>query len=578
MKHLYAFLAFLLSATFLSGQVMVTDNNGAGTGTTTWTKDKVYVLTERVYVNQGDVLTIEAGTVIQGVSQTMSNPEPGALIVSRGAKIIAQGTRAEPIIFTAENDDLIDPTDIPLFGSGFWGGVIILGNAGLNSSPGQTGIEGIPAGDTRSQYGAIDTDNDSIFDSFNDLDSSGVFSYVSIRYGGDEIGIGNEINGLTLGGVGSKTVINNVEVLFNADDGIEFFGGTVNTSHMIAAFCKDDAFDYDEGFRGKGQFWAVFQKDGFGDRGGEHDGGTSPETGTPLATPEIYNATFIGGGESAGKRAITFRDNAGGTYKNSIFTEYGRGIDIELLGNGGDHSYIRQQNGDLALENNIFWNVAGNDATKGFTITAGKFGTKDANGNTIPAAVTDSTNQLNAATTAIQTYFAATNNVMADPGIADTSRQNIFQMDPRPSGSGPAMQNLAVYPTDDFFQTVPYKGAFSPAAGEFWPGIWTGLWNLGFLARPLVGSLADQFELIATLNVFPSPNAGTFTIAADELEANEPVKIQVLDMMGKVVYSRNEIVVAGSLHQEISLSVPAAIYTVKVQQGIKLGTQRIVIK
>ncbi len=578
MKHLYATLAFLLSVTFLSAQVMVTDNNGAGTGTTTWTKDNVYVLTERVYVNPGDVLTIEAGTVIQGVSQTMSNPEPGALIVSRGAQIIAEGTRDEPIIFTAENDDLSDPSDIALFGNGFWGGVIILGNASLNSAPGQTGIEGIPAGTARAQYGAIDTDNDSIFDSFDDADNSGIFRYVSIRYGGDEIGIGNEINGLTLGGVGSGTTIDHVEVLFNFDDGIEFFGGTVNTSHMIAAYCGDDAFDYDEGFRGKGQFWAVFQKDGFGDRGGEHDGGTSPETGTPLATPEIYNATFIGGGEAAGKRAMTLRDNAGGTYKNSIFTEYGRGIDIELLGNGGDHSYIRQQNGDINLENNIFWNVAGNDATKGFTITAGKFGTKDADGNVVPAAVTDSTNQLNAATTTIQAYFASANNVMADPGIADTSRQNIFQMDPRPSGSGPAMQNLAAYPAGDFFQPVPYKGAFSPAAGEFWPGTWTGLAKLGFFAIPLVGDIADQFELIATLNVFPSPNAGTFTVVADELEANEPVQVQVLDIMGKVVYSRNEVAVAGSLQQEISLNVPTAVYTVKVQQGNKLGTQRIVIK
>ena len=274
MKNFYFLLSFFLIVSLAKAQNTVTiTDNGNGTGTTTWTKDNTYILDGLVFVNSGQTLTIEPGTVIKG--KPGQTTDASALIVARGGKINAAGTAEEPIIFTAEQDDLANPFDIPAGTKGLWGGVIILGNAQLNSTPGESAIEGIPTTEPRGLYGAIDTDGDTIPDSFNNLDNSGTFTYCSIRYGGTDIGAGNEINGLTLGGVGRLTTIHHVEVIFNKDDGIEFFGGNVNTSHMIAAFCGDDSYDYDEGFRGKGQFWFVIQADSIGDRGGEHDGGTS---------------------------------------------------------------------------------------------------------------------------------------------------------------------------------------------------------------------------------------------------------------------------------------------------------------
>ncbi|MCB0805736.1 MAG: hypothetical protein KDC05_08040, partial [Bacteroidales bacterium] len=132
--------------------------------------------------------------------------------------------------------------------------------------------------------------------------------------------------------------------------------GTPRVKNAIITFVGDDCFDYDEGFRGYGQFWVAIQDPAEGDRIGEHDGGTDPEDGTPYATPKIYNATYIGRGADAGKRLITMRDNAGGHYVNSIFLNQAKGVDIELLADG-QCSYNRFQDGDLTFMNNIFYNV-----------------------------------------------------------------------------------------------------------------------------------------------------------------------------------------------------------------------------
>ena len=125
--------------------------------------------------------------------------------------------------------------------------------------------------------------------------------------------------------MGSGTTIEHIEVINNDDDGYEWFGGTVNTKWLVSAFNTDDAFDYDEGFRGKGQFWFVIQgaDNGIGNRAGEHDGGTTPEDGLPYANPQIYNVTYIGSGMNSANAendlTFIFRDNAGGGYYNSVF-------------------------------------------------------------------------------------------------------------------------------------------------------------------------------------------------------------------------------------------------------------------
>ena len=218
---------------------------------TTWYSDTIYQLGGRIAVENGATLTIQAGTVIKGEAGTGANAT--ALLIARGGKLIAEGTVSKPIIFTSIADEItpelieqgvfsspnLDPTV-----NGLWGGVIVLGEAKISASN-TTGdvssvqIEGIPTSDQNGLYGGT-----------NDLDNSGVIRYVSIRHGGANIGSGNEINGLTLGGVGSGTIIENVEVVANQDDAIECFGGKVNLTNVVSWNAGDDGFDTDQSWGG----------------------------------------------------------------------------------------------------------------------------------------------------------------------------------------------------------------------------------------------------------------------------------------------------------------------------------------
>ncbi|RLD38976.1 MAG: hypothetical protein DRI83_01850 [Bacteroidetes bacterium] len=400
---------------------------GNGTGTSTWKSGKTYFLQGFVFVNDGQILSIEPGCVIKGKAGQGENAS--ALIVARGGKIMAEGNADNPIIFTAEADDLNG--SISITDRGLWGGLIILGEARLNSAPGESQIEGIPTNETRGRYGGN-----------NDSDNSGVLKYVSIRHGGTDIGEGNEINGLTLGAVGSETVIDYIEVIANKDDGVEFFGGKPQLKHILVAYVGDDSFDYDEGYRGKGQFWCAIQDPNEGDRLGEHDGGTDPETAEPYAIPTIYNATYIGRGADAGKRVITFRDNAGGHYLNSIFTGQTKGIDIENLEEAQD-SYKQFTDGNLSLLNNIFWDVSGGTSEGLFIISGSGAGPADSL----------------AAVEAFAAYFEDAGNAVADPGISGNN----------PVPSNAQTDNLAPY-SDSWFEVVSYKGAFG---SDNWAAGWT---------------------------------------------------------------------------------------------------------
>jgi len=223
------------------------------TGNTTWYSDTVYQLGGRITVEAGATLTIEPGTIIKGEAGTGSNAT--ALVVARDANIVAQGTPTLPIIFTSVADEIM-PADIQAGNfispnldptiNGLWGGVIILGNAKISPKPDATGevtavqIEGIPTSDANGLYGGND-----------DNDNSGILSFVSIRHGGANIGSGNEINGLTLGGVGALTLINNIEIVANQDDGIEWFGGAVSVSYVSVWNVGDDAIDTDQSWKGE---------------------------------------------------------------------------------------------------------------------------------------------------------------------------------------------------------------------------------------------------------------------------------------------------------------------------------------
>lgn len=221
------------------------------TSNTTWESSKVYVLGGRITVTSGATLTIQPGTIIKGQAGTGANAT--ALLVARGGKLIADGRANAPIIFTSVADEIL-PADVAAgkFGSpnlesdinGLWGGLIVLGRAPISASNSsgdrsEVQIEGIPTSDPNGLYGGTEP-----------ADNSGIIRYVSIRHGGANIGSGNEINGLTLGGVGSGTVVSHVEVVANQDDGIEWFGGTVNTSNVVVWNVGDDGIDTDQSWSG----------------------------------------------------------------------------------------------------------------------------------------------------------------------------------------------------------------------------------------------------------------------------------------------------------------------------------------
>ena len=262
MKHFYLILglfsALLITSCKKDDVIEVPDNKTTNTvvsnditENTIWTNDQIYELGGRITVTNGATLTIEPGTIIKG--QAGTGPNATALLVARGSKLIAEGTEDAPIIFTSVADEInIEDVEVGVFSSpnldptinGLWGGVIILGYAPISASNevdgiSQTQIEGIPTSDQNGLYGGD-----------NPTDNSGILRYVSIRHGGANIGSGNEINGLTLGGVGSGTVIDNVEVVSNQDDGIEFFGGTVNATNIVVWNVGDDAIDTDQGWSG----------------------------------------------------------------------------------------------------------------------------------------------------------------------------------------------------------------------------------------------------------------------------------------------------------------------------------------
>jgi hypothetical protein len=310
-----------------------TDVIAAGdiTANTTWTADKVYLLDGWVYVKEGAVLTIEAGTVIRG-----SKANKGALIVEKGAQIIAEGTVDNPIVFTSNQN-------VGSRSYGDWGGLIVLGEAMVNKT--DPIIEGGPT----STYGGTD-----------DADSSGILKYVRIEFPGIAFQPDKEINGLTLGGVGSGTTVDYIQVSFCGDDSYEWFGGTVNAKHLIAYRGWDDDFDTDFGFRGKVQFAVSLRDPDIADPGSgsnsfesDNDGtGTDAEPVTepvfsnvssfgPLVTPSTtINANF--------RRAMHLRRNTRLSIFNSVLAGWPTGLLID-----GAPAQSNATNGTLNVVNSV---------------------------------------------------------------------------------------------------------------------------------------------------------------------------------------------------------------------------------
>lgn len=287
---------------------------------------KIWLLKGRVAVTDGATLTIPAGTIIKAASGT--GADASTLIVARGGTMIANGTADNPIIMTAVADNIQVGGTYPDSGPalnvdtrGLWGGLLILGKApsSFKNDVTELQIEGIPTSDTNGLYGGSIED-----------DNSGSFQYISIRHGGAEIGEGNEINGLTLGGVGSGTTINQIEVVGNVDDGIEFFGGTVNATNLLVWGQGDDAIDIDQAYAGTID-GALVVLTAASDHGFEIDG---PEGSAP-GRFTLKNATVIGATDDCDAEGVDgemadFRKGATGDVLNVLFKDFAGGKDIEL--------------------------------------------------------------------------------------------------------------------------------------------------------------------------------------------------------------------------------------------------------
>jgi len=419
------------------------------TSNVTWHATNEYILDGKIYVLNNAVLTIEPGTVIKGKTGTPGDPNTvSALFVTRGAKIFAEGTRTRPIIFTSDQDDVNDPEDLPIFQRGLWGGLVILGNAVLNTSLDAAGnaaspkydvFEGLPDLQINGQYVYRYGGND-------DNDNSGVLRYVSIRHAGFKITTDKELNGLTLACVGRGTTVEHVEIYAAADDGVEFFGGTVNTKYLVSAFNDDDGFDVDQGYRGMTQFLFVIQEPGVKDNGGEWNGDPKElvVSNAPLARFEIYNATFIGAGTgTTGNRGLLVRDYAAPTLRNSILTDFGGpGINVDP-----DSGWFLT-NGLIRIDNNLWWNFAGQVAE----------------------------------TANARTYLfddASRSNLVVDPMLRSISRSNDGRLDPRPQPGSPAFSTPITPPNNGFYDQVAFKGAFSDLN---WASSWTALSEYGILS------------------------------------------------------------------------------------------------
>lgn len=316
------------------------------------TSSVAWHLSGLVYVDSADVLIIDAGTKIYGDLSTNSSVPGGGLVVTRGAKILAQGTSANPIVFTSAN------TTAPA--SGDWSGVVILGNAPSNHS-GRVQVEGIPTNPPANAtfggtVGTVSSDN------------SGILQYVRIEYGGYELSTDNEINGLTLAGVGSGTTIDHIEIYKSKDDAIEFFGGTVNVSYLISVDALDDMFDFDNGYSGTINFALGLSDTTRADKsqsnGIESDNNsTGDSTATPVTIPTVNHITIVGvtptrasitNGQPSGTgsygRLAHLRRSSRFNIQNSVFLGFNKGFSLDgQLGNT-PCAYFR---GLSTLTNNI---------------------------------------------------------------------------------------------------------------------------------------------------------------------------------------------------------------------------------
>ena len=387
------------------------------TGNTTWTSNNRYLLVGFIYVEDGATLTIEPGTIIKG-----DKPTKGTLIVKRGGKIIADGTATQPIVFTSNQ-----PAGSRDYGD--WGGIILCGRAPHNQ-PADPIIEG----GVDAQFGGNDIN-----------DNSGILRYVRIEFGGIPFQPNQEINGLTMGGVGRGTVIENIQVSYSGDDSFEWFGGTVDAKRLIAYRGWDDDLDQDFGWQGRVQFAVALRDPNIADQsssnGFECDNDAAGNPATPYSQGTWSNVSIFGPKQNASTtiseqyaRALHLRRATRTRIFNSIFAGYPTGLYMD-----GNSTQEGAQNGELMFRNNVI------------------------SGMGTPLNVPGGQNWDQAALTTWFNTPGWNNTIYASNSELQLSNPfNMTAPDLRPNPGSPLLTgaDFSGPVADGFFEVVPFRGAF----------------------------------------------------------------------------------------------------------------------
>ena len=421
-----------------------------------------YTLKGWVYVAEGAELTIEPGTVIRGDKRTKAS-----LIVERGGKLIAQGTATAPIVFTSgEAKGQRKPGD--------WGGLIICGRAPHNA--GEAQIEGGP----RTKHGGQDA-----------ADNSGVLSYVRVEFAGYPFETDKEINGITFGSVGSATKVDHVQVSYSNDDSFEWFGGTVDAKYLIAYKGWDDDFDTDNGYCGHVQYGLAVRDGRIADKsqsnGFESDNDASGSTASPFTTATFSNMTFIGPRQTDGFVNTTdfinggdyFPSNGSGLGRFQAAMHIRRGSRLNCINSlaigwpiglilDGEKGNTQSQAaaGVLTLQN--LWladvELTGSDANKLYedVLVTGY----DANKQPIKDAT-----QCSFSTSFFQSQKGNRVATLAELALTGKGSQTGLFFNYLPATGSPLLTAASFVGASNFFDAVPYIGAFAP--GNDWAKGWT---------------------------------------------------------------------------------------------------------
>jgi hypothetical protein len=389
---------------------------GSIRGSETWANASYYVLRGAVFVEDGATLNIQAGTRIIGESGSA-----GTLIVSRGGRLNAIGTAAQPIVFTSDQP-------IGRRSRGDWGGLIINGRAPVNLEGG----EGEGEGDT------------GVYGGTNPNDNSGVLRYVRVEFSGIEFSPDNELNGIAFQGVGRGTTVEYVQAHMSRDDALEWFGGTVDGKYLVMSNAADDSLDWTFGWLGRLQFLAITQRGDDADNGIEADNSEFNNNALPRAHPQIYNITLCGdpdrneGGESP--RGANIRRGTAFTIRNFLVTGF-KTVGFQI---SDANTSAQVDNGTSQMGAGVAWGMPTNMHASVMTyIGSGRFPNV---------------------------------RLGADPGLSAAACSNHANPDFQPSSvaslAGGQMAPIQP-PNDGFFEAVTFIGAVPPAPAHNWMDGWT---------------------------------------------------------------------------------------------------------